>query len=124
MNNFVDINFVSDNRSIICLFPNQQQGLTRQCSVNITYGENCEFFLAPYSTSGPSNSLPSPSIEFLSTVSEYCFTVVASSGNKSVIVEGNLNLITSTIGETKSVLGRVRNNIHEVLPHVVHELRH
>ena len=25
---------------------------------------------------------------------------------------------------TKSVLGRVRNNIYEVLPYVVHELRH
>ena len=94
-NSFVDVSFILSARSITCTFMNQQQGINNLCSVNVTYGTNCEQILGVYSSTGPSNPLPTPPFELLGSVVEYCFTVTASSGNKSVVVEGNLNLLTS-----------------------------
>ena len=88
----------------MCTFINQPQDVVKQCSISITYGTLCDQVLGVYRSAGPSDILPSPSIEFLNDVAEYCFTVNASSGNLTTVIEGNLNLITSCEGELTNIL--------------------
>ena len=103
-NTLVDVTFIPNTRSIMCTFMNQPQDVVKQCSISITYGTLCDQVLGVYRSAGPSDILPSPSIEFLNDVAEYCFTVNASSGNLTIVIEGNLNLITSSEGELTNFL--------------------
>ena len=92
-NKFVDVNFISSLRSIECTFlDNPLDGVTT-CSANLTYGANCDIPLGVYSSSGPTNLLRTTAINFISDISDYCFTINASSASETVIIEGTLNVI-------------------------------
>ena len=97
-NNLVNVNFISSTRSIECTFLNKPQDSVKMCSANLTYGASCDVSLGVYSSTGPTNLLNIPIINFLSDVSNYCFTITASSGSETVIIEGTLNVIN--LGKT------------------------
>ena len=98
-NNFVDINFDVQNsmRIFVCEFINQPLETQKECSINITYGENCEQQLNFFNTVGTGSAISSPPLELLSEVIEYCFSATAKSGNLTVTVEGTLNLFETNI---------------------------
>jgi hypothetical protein len=103
MNRFVEIDFNSEMKTIICKFLNQPMDTTKECSLNITYGPNCGQQLGSYSSEGTGESVSSPELPLIEEVSEYCFTVTARSNNVTVSVEGTLNLfevsLTNVIGK-------------------------
>ena len=92
-NNLVNVNFISNARSIECTFLNKPQDSVKMCSANLTYGASCDISLGNYSSTGPTNRLSTPTINFLNEISDYCFTITASSGSETVIIEGTLNVI-------------------------------
>ena len=94
MNNFVDVDFNSDMKAIICTFLNQPEDTTKECSINITYGPNCGQLLGFYTNEDTGDSVSSPELPLIEGVSEYCFTAIARSNNVTVSVEGTLNLIS------------------------------
>ena len=93
VNEFVEIAFTSLSRSIVCSFTIEPIKSDKECKANITYGNNCDMQLAVYSTSAPTTPLSTPPITFLNDVAEYCFTITASSGTNTVVVEGTLNVL-------------------------------
>jgi hypothetical protein len=101
-NNFVDINFNSEMKTIICTFLNEPMDTTKECSINITYGPNCGQQLGSYISVGTGDSVSSPELPLIEDVSEYCFTVTARSSNVTVSVEGTLNLF-----EVLNIIGRI-----------------
>lgn len=89
--------FDPTTRSVLCSFLNESlidQG--KKCIANITYGINCNQPLGVFSGVGAGNSVITPSVEFIDTVSEYCLLVSAISGNVTVMVEGTLIDIGNT----------------------------
>ena len=87
-------------RIILCTFLNQSTFVNKKmCITNITYGTNCDQYLATYSATGIGSSVATPPIEFISEVLFYCFFVSASNGVKTVNVEGNLDLAIVNIGK-------------------------
>ena len=92
-NKLVDVNFVSTLRNIECTFLNKPLDSVATCSANLTYGANCDVPLGVYSSSGPTNFLRTPVINFINDVSEYCYSINASSASETVIIEGTLNVI-------------------------------
>ena len=100
-NNLVNVNFISSTRSIECTFLNKPQDSIKMCSANLTYGASCDVSLGVYSSAGLTNRLRTPIISFLDDVSDYCFTITASSGSETVIIEGTLNVI---VNPGKSIL--------------------
>ena len=108
MNSFVDVNFNSDMKTIICTFLNEPKDTTKECSFNITHGPNCDQLLGLYTNEGTGDSISTPELPLIEGVSEYCFTVTARSNNVTVSVEGTLNLIAfNIIG--KKINDSVRN---------------
>lgn len=104
-NNFVDINFDTQNsmRIFVCKFNNQPSETQKECLINITYGDNCEQHLDVFNSVGTGSAISSPPLELLNDVVEYCFSATAKSGNYTVIVEGTLNLFEANI------IGRVQH---------------
>ena len=92
INNFVEINFNSEMKTIICTFLNQLMDTTKECFLNITYGSNCGQQLGSYISEGTGDSISSPELPLIEDVSEYCFIITARSNNVTVSVEGTLNL--------------------------------
>ena len=101
VNNFVDINFDSDLKTIICVFLNQPMDFTKECVINVTYGPNCDQQLDSYSLEGTGDAVATPQLPLIEGTAEYCFTITARSDNVTVIVEGTLNLI-----EVLNVIGK------------------
>ena len=97
MNSFVDVNFNSEMKTIICTFLNQPKDTTKECSLNIIYGPNCDQQLGLYTNEGTGDSVSTPELPLIEGVTEYCFTVTARSNNITVNVEGTLNLIALNI---------------------------
>ena len=109
MNNFVDVNFNSEVKAIICTFLNQPMDTTKECFINITYGPNCGQQLGSYTSEGTGDSVSSPELPLIEDVSGYCFTVTARSGSVIASVEGTLNLIEVSNVIGKKVMDSVRN---------------
>ena len=97
VNSFVDVNFNSDIKTIICTFFNQPKDTPKECSVNITHGTNCDQLLGSYTNEGTGDSVSIRELPLIEGVSEYCFTVIARSNNVTVSVEGILNRIALNI---------------------------
>ena len=92
MNNFVEIDFNSKMKTIICKFLNQPVNTTNECSFNVRHGPECDQLLGLYTNASTGDSVSSPELPLIQNISEYCFTVTARSNNVTVSVEGTLNL--------------------------------
>ena len=83
-------------RAIACSFLNLSTSAeSKSCIINITYGSDCDQYLGVYDAVGEESSLSTPAIEFINDVSSYCVSISASYGAKTVIVEGNLDLVNT-----------------------------
>ena len=94
-NNLVNVNFEPATRSIMCTFLNQPLDRDKLCSASIAYGDNCDQHLGVYSGTGTGDSVTTQSLKLepMDDVNEYCFSVTASSGGRTVIVEGTLDVL-------------------------------
>jgi hypothetical protein len=90
INNLVSVDFDVNQRSIICTFLNQPSNIVKQCSANITYGENCDRFLGVFNGMGTGDSVVTQPLETVPRVAEYCFLVTAETNNVTVLVDGIL----------------------------------
>ena len=100
INNFVEVNFDSITKTVTCYFPNQSDSMfedSKQCIANVTYGTDCGQHLGVYRAEGEGSSVVTHTIDFKEEVSSYCLVVSASSSVKTVIVEGNLDLVNTGI---------------------------
>ena len=68
----------------------------KQCSANITYGEDCDRFLGVFSGMGTEDTIATQPLETVPGVDEYCFLVTAETNNVTVLVNGFLNNIIGT----------------------------
>ena len=84
------MSFSRDDQSIICSFRNQPTASLKNCSANITYGENCDRLLSVYSAASTGNIITTPPLETRADVTDYCYVVTATSSNVTVMVEGIL----------------------------------
>lgn len=113
-NAFVDVRFDAAMRSFSCDFLNQSILMGRKvCIANITYGENCDQHLGIYSDTSIGSSVTTPTIEFISGESFYCISVSASNSNRTVIVEGNLDLLN--IGNVTMILYSLKLRVHIIM---------
>ena len=94
INNLVNVNFDPAIRSIKCTFLNQPQDGVKHCNASITYGDNCDQQLGVYSSIGTGDSVTTPMLELIDSINEYCFSVTASSGVRTVVVEGSMDIVT------------------------------
>ena len=101
-NTFVEVNFDHKARSFQCTFHNQPQEYIKRCSVGIASSVNCDQPLRViYNSSGIGDSIQTPPLVLNLTngINEFCFSIKASSGgNRTVIVEGTLNIANNNIG--------------------------
>ena len=65
----------------------------KQCSANITYGENCDTLLDTYNGMGIGGTVETQQLELVPGVVEYCFLVTATSNNVTVLVDGTLRYL-------------------------------
>ena len=94
VNNLVNVNFDPIQKSIICTFLNQPPNIMKQCSANITYGEDCDRFLGVFSGMGTEDTVATRPLETVPGVAKYCFLVTAETNNVTVLVDGTLLIIT------------------------------
>lgn len=66
----------------------------KQCSANITYGEDCNRFLGVFSGMDTEDIVVTQRLERVPGVIEYCFLVIAEANNVTVLVNGTLHLGT------------------------------
>jgi hypothetical protein len=92
INNFVNVNFDRNQRSIMCTFLNKTPNIMKQCSANITYGEDCDRFLNIFSGMGTGDIVATQPLEGVPGVTEYCFLVTAETNNRMVLIDGTLVL--------------------------------
>lgn len=96
MNTFVNVTFIASTKRFHCQFLRSSPvNSVQQCTVNVTYGSNCDKNLGTYRNTNNSNFVLTPPLDFIDSVSEYCFSVAATSNNEIVILEGILNLINT-----------------------------
>ena len=88
----------------MCIYNSQQENTIQYCNANITYGLNCDKTLDIYMGMSEGSTVITPPIEGIPGVNEYCFSVSTSSGNKTIIIEGNLNIFRPIINNGKSFL--------------------
>lgn len=86
------MNFEPKTRRIYCTFLNQALNRVKLCNASIMYGANCDQQLGIYSGMGTGVAVATTSLVLLDG-NEYCFSITASNGNKTVIVEGVLNVV-------------------------------
>ena len=96
INNLVNVNFDLNQRSITCTFLNQPLNIMKQCSANITYGEDCDRFLNTFSGMGTGDKVTTQPLDAVPGVVEYCFLVTAETNNVTVLVDGTLLNIIGT----------------------------
>ena len=96
INNLVNVNFDLNQKSIICTFLHQPPNIVKQCSANITYGEDCDRSLGVFSGMGTGDTVPTQPLESVPGVVEYCFLVTARTNNVTVLVDGTLLNIIGT----------------------------
>ena len=96
MNTFVNVTFIASTKRFHCQFLRSSPANSiQQCTVNVTYGSNCDKPLGMYTNMSSSNFVPTPPLDFIDSASEYCISVAATSDNGIVIVEGILNLFNT-----------------------------
>ena len=86
----MDVNFNLKERRIVCTFINQPSAIIKQCSANVTFGENCNQLLNVYEGDGTGDIVSTSQLETVPGVTEYCFVVTANISNITVMVQGNL----------------------------------
>ena len=86
----MDVNFDLTNKRILCTFINQPSAIIKQCSANVTFGENCDQLLNVYEGEGTGDIVSTSQLETVPGVTEYCFVVTANISNITVMVQGNL----------------------------------
>lgn len=91
------MNFNPTRRNFECSFLNQPQEREKECNASITYGNNCEQELGVFAGMGIGDSVATTELSLdnimTADVSEYCFSVTATSGMNTVVVEGMLDII-------------------------------
>lgn len=95
VNNFVHVNFDSTTNRLNCTFSHLPNDHLKQCIANITHGANCDQHLSNLHNKSSGEFVTIPPLEVISGISEYCFVVVASSGNLTAAVRGMI-FITDT----------------------------
>ena len=104
-NTFVDVRFDTATGTFLCSFLKQLMLMDRKsCIANVTYGKNCDQHLGTYPATGVGSIMTTPTIEFIPEVSFYCVSISASSGNQTVIVEGNLGFVNIVNVNTGTVI--------------------
>ena len=97
------------------MYLNQPLDRVKHCNVSIFYGVNCNQLLGTFTSVGTGDSLKTPDL-LLQTANgtELCYSVNASSGGRTVIVEGILNVITINSGKClyMEIFGEVINKIN------------
>lgn len=96
VNTIVNVTFIASTKRFLCQFLRSLPAdSVQQCTVNVTYGSNCDQHLGMYLNMSNSNFVLSPPLEVIDSVTEYCISVAATSNNapEPVIVEGILNLL-------------------------------
>ena len=94
VNNLVNVNFDPIQKRIICTFLNQPPNAMKQCSANITYGEDCDRFLGVFNGMGTGDTVATQPLETVAGIVEYCFLVTAETNNVMVLVDGTLLSVT------------------------------
>ena len=90
------VNFNQTTMRFNCTFFAQVPNRFKQCKANITHGNNCDQQIGSFNGNGSGDTVVTEIIELqpIEGVNAYCFSVIASSGNKTVIVEGTLDVIS------------------------------
>ena len=92
-NHFVDLSFNLASETATCLFLHQQESSYKSCSImyGLPAGETCTS-LSYQSNTSESNyvymHIGLPTTNQLQSQSEYCFTITASNGTLTAMVEG------------------------------------
>lgn len=97
INTLVDINYDSLKQTIICNFMNQPPENLKHCNASIASGINCKIHHGDYHSTGTGEIISTPAIA-IDGLTEFCFSVNASSGNLIVIVEGTSVVDISKLG--------------------------
>ena len=97
INTFVDVNYDSSEQIIICNFMNQPPENLKHCNASIASGINCKTHHGDYRSTGTGEILSTSPIA-IDGLTEFCFSVNASSGNVIATVEGTLAIDTSRLG--------------------------
>ena len=89
------MNFNQTTRRFNCTFLNLSPNVLKQCKASIAYGNDCDQQIGLFYGNGSGDTVMTEIIGLqpIEGVNEYCFSVTASSGNKTVIVEGTLDVI-------------------------------
>lgn len=83
------------------MFLNLPNDVLKQCTANITHGTNCDQQFSDfsvYTNRSTGEFVTTPPIELIDDVTEYCYLVVASSGNITAAVRGRMSIIFSEPG--------------------------
>ena len=99
-NNFVRVSYDMETSRFNCSFLYLLSDGLKQCTAHITYGTNCDRQLPGlYSNTSMGGYVTIPQIELISDdVAEYCYDVVASSGNLTATIRGRGIFISSIAG--------------------------
>lgn len=88
----------------------------KHCTANITYGTNCDQQLGSYSNTSTGDYVTTPSLELMSDITEYCYLVVASSGNTTAAVRGKFVFVQTFHSDSGD---RTRMIVAIIIPTVV-----
>ena len=70
----------------------------KQCTANVTYGTNCDQqFSNLYTNKSTDEFATTIPLELTSNITEYCYLVVASSGNITAAVRGRISIFVAQI---------------------------
>ena len=93
-NNLVHVSYDSETNSFNCTFISLPSNDLKKCTANITYGTNCDQQLpGAYTNISTGDYVTIPQLELINGVTEYCFTVVASSGDLTAAIRGRIFVI-------------------------------
>lgn len=86
---------------------------------NITYGTDCDQQFRVYSNTSTGDYVTTPSLELIGEITEYCYLVVASSGNTTAAVRGEFVFVQTFHPAPGSGDGTRINIVAIIIPTVV-----
>lgn len=97
VNNLVNVNFNKTARRFNCTFLSPPPNTLKHCKASVKYGNDCGKQLKGGLLNGSSSADTVMTevlvLRHIEGVNEYCFSVTASSDNKTVIIEGTLDVL-------------------------------
>ena len=85
--------FDPKSEALSCTFRDQYKSDTLSCIAILYSGENCEHYVGLFDSTLTANNVRSIELDLWDNSTDYCYTINASNGTLSVIVEGVFNLM-------------------------------